>query len=281
MWPSVLLPVRGLMVRLLGPVELASEVTQPELAQPQLRVLLATLALSANTVVSVSALIDAMWQEESSARRQRNLHAHVYQLRRRLAVAEPSGDLRLTRAAHGYRLALQTDNLDAALFTALSSEGRGVAAAGNYAAAAQLLGTALDQWRGPALADVAELSPRLAAEGALLDERRVAVSEEWFHCHLATGRHSDVLGELSALASRFPLRERLAGQLMLALYRSAQRSEALAVFDRTRRLLSSDFGLDPGPTLAALHLRVLRDDPDLLMPGRTNIALAPPVCPQP
>jgi DNA-binding SARP family transcriptional activator len=269
------------MVRLLGPVELASEAAQPELAQPQLRVLLATLALSANSVVSVSALIDALWQEESSPRRQRNLHVHVYQLRRRLAAAEPSGDLRLARAAHGYRLALQTDNLDAAVFMALSSEGRGLAAAGNYAAAAQLLGRALDQWRGPALADVAELSPRLASEGALLDERRVAASEDWFHCLLATGRHSDMLGELSALASRFPLRERLAGQLMLALYRCAQRSEALAVFDRTRRMLSSDFGLDPGPTLAALHLRVLRDDPDLLTPSLTNIALAPPAYPRP
>jgi DNA-binding SARP family transcriptional activator len=176
---------------------------------------------------------------------------------------------------------LQTDNLDAAVFTALSSEGRSLAAAGNYAAATPLLGRALDLWRGPALADVVELSPRLAAEGALLDERRVAVAEEWFHCQLATDRHADVLGELSGLARQFPLRERLAGQLMLALYRSARRSEALGVFDRTRRLLNSDFGLDPGPTLAALHLRVLRDDPDLLMPSRTNLTLTPPVWPQP
>jgi DNA-binding SARP family transcriptional activator len=276
---SVLLTC-SLKVNLLGSVELVSETAQPDLAQAQLRVLLATLALSANHVVSIPALTDALWQEEPSQRRQRNLHAHVYQLRRRLATAEPGGDSRLARAAHGYRLALHEDDLDAAVFSTLATEGRRLAAADHYAAAAQLLGRALDQWRGPALADVAQLSPRLAAEAARLDELRIAVAETWVECHLATSQHSEVLAELIALARTFPLRERLAGQLMLALYRSARRSEALAVFDRTRRLLGSDLGLDPGPMLAALHLQILRDDPDLLSPGRTNISLEPPAGPR-
>ena len=250
-------------MQLLGPVRLAGASGEVPLARPLSRVLLAALAVSANRVVSAGALINTLWQEDATDRRERNLHAQVYQLRRRLAVAEPSGDTRLVRDAHGYRLALGHDELDTAVFSELASRGRRMAAEGRAAEAAEVLGQALRLWRGQALEDVSPLSMPLADEASVIEDVRAAVAEDWANCLLAAGRHSEMLTVLSALAGQFPFRERLVAQLMTAMHRSGRRAEALAVFDRTRGLLRTELGVDPGQELADLHVRMLRDDPAL------------------
>ena len=258
-----------LLVALLGPVEVgpAGGVMAP-VAQPRLRVLLGLLGVVDGRVVTAEALVDGLWGEEWSPRRERNLHALVYQLRRRLATLEPDKSVtRLVRAGAGYRLVLEPGELDVAVFGDLVRRGREAARAGDAPGALELFGRALRLWRGAALADAAPLCPRLAGEAAGLEEARLAVVEERIGCDLALGRHGEVAGELAGLVAEFPLRERLAALLMTALYRCGRRGEALAVYDGTRRVLTEELGLDPGPELTGLQAKVLADDPALAAPA--------------
>ena len=265
-----------LAVALLGPVEIGSAggVMTP-VAQPRLRVLLGLLGVAGGRMVTAEALVDGLWGEEWSPTRERNLHALVYQLRRRLAGLEPGGGARLVRAGAGYRLALGPGELDVAVFGDLAGRGREAARAGDAAAARELFGRALGLWRGAALADAAPLCGRLAGEAARLEEARLAVVEERAGCDLALGRHGEVAGELAGLVAEFPLRERLAALLMTALYRCGRRGEALAVYDATRRVLAEELGLDPGPELAGLQAQVLADDPALAAPAAVPGGAAP------
>jgi predicted ATPase len=144
------------------------------------------------------------------------------------------------------------------------------------AAAAELFAQALGLWRGAALADVVGLCPRLVGDAAGLEELRAGVVEERVECDLALGRHAEVAAEGPGLVAQFQLRERLAGQLMVALYRCGQRGEALAAFDSTRRVLAEQLGLDPGPELARLHAAVLADDPVLTTPPQVPVAVPGP-----
>lgn len=267
----------GLLVRLLGPVELVSDGTPVRMPQQSLRALLAVLALSANHVVSSDSLIDALWQEPSSREREQNLHVRVYQLRRLLTGAEPGrGTSRLVTAAPGYRLELAADQLDVARFRRLATDGRAAARSGKAPEAVEILGKALDLWRGPALADVAGLSPRLEATAVEFDELRLAVREDWADAALSAGYHVDLAAQLIALAARHPLRERLRGLLMLALYRCGQQAQALASYREIRRMLADELGIDPGHDLRELHQRMLRADPSLLPAGRPAGPLVDP-----
>ena len=268
-------PAGGVAVALLGSVEVgpAGGVMAP-VAQPRLRVLVGLLGVTEGRVVTGEALVDGLWGEEWSPGRERNLHALVYQLRRRLAVLEPGkGGARLARAGAGYRLTLGPGGLDVAVFRDLARLGREAARAGDAAGARELLGQALGVWRGAALADAAPLCGRLAGEAARLEEARLAVTEERIGCDLALGRHGEVAGELAGLVAEFPLRERLAALLMTALYRCGRRGEALAAFEAARRVLAGELGLDPGPELAGLQAKVLADDPALAAPAAAGGAV--------
>ena len=257
----------AVLVRLLGPVEfLAADGSFAAVSQSRQRILLAMLAVVSGRTVAAEALVDALWAEEFSRDREKNLHSQVSALRRRLDGAVAGGGSRLVRVPGGYRLALSAQELDVGLFRALAGRGREAARAGDAAGARAAFGEALDLWRGPALADVTGLCSRLAGEGVVLDEQRAAVLEERLECDLALGRHGEIAGELTGLVREFPLRERMAGQLMVALYRCGRRGEALAVFDQTRRALAAELGLDPGPELAQTQRRVLADDPALAAP---------------
>jgi DNA-binding SARP family transcriptional activator/tetratricopeptide (TPR) repeat protein len=262
----------GLTIGLLGPVDAYVSGTAASISQPALRVLLAMLALSANRVVPVSALIHALWQEDASRQREKNLHVQVHLLRRRLAELEPGRSTsRIVTAPPGYLIALDQGELDAQSFVALARQGRLLAGAGDPAAASELFGQALRLWRGPALGDVAYASPRLEAEAAGLEEQRVAVLEDQADADLAAGRHVDVAGHLPGLIAQHPLRERMRGQLMVALYRCGRQGDALAVYRQTRRALGEELGLDPGPQLQALHQQILAGDLTLdLSPASTE-----------
>ncbi len=262
-------PACGVVVALLGPVEIGpAGGTMTPVAQLQLRVLLGLLGVAGGRVVTAEALVDGIWGEEWSPGREKNLHALVYQLRRRLAALEAGrSGARLARAGTGYRLILGPGELDVAVFRDLAGRGREAARAGDTAGARELFGQALGLWRGAALADAAPLCPPLARDAARLEEARLAVAEERIGCDLALGRHGELAGKLAGLVEEFPLREKLAALLMTALYRCGRRGEALAVYDTARRVLAGDLGLDPGPELAGLQARMLADDPALAASG--------------
>jgi DNA-binding SARP family transcriptional activator len=261
---------------LLGTVEIRGAGGSSGVPQPSLRILLAVLALSANRVVSSGALTEALWQEEPSREREQNLHSRIYKLRRLLSAAEPGRDRpRLVTMPPGYRLELAAADLDVARFRSLAAGGRALARSGSPEQAARTLAEALGLWRGPALADVAELSPWLEPEAAALEEARLTATEDWAEAMLATGRHAELTAELSGLAGRHPLRERLRGLLMLALYRSGGQARALDCYEQGRRLLADELGVDPGPELRKLHEQILRADTGLLAP------VTPEQAPQP
>ncbi len=262
------------MVGLLGPVEIGpAGGVMASVAQPRLRVLLGLLSVAAGRVVTAESLVDGLWGEEWSPGREKNLHSQVSSCDGGWTAAGAGrGGARLARAGTGYRLVLGPGELDMAVFRDLAGRGREAARAGDAAAARELLGQALELWRGAALADAAPLCPRLAGEAARLEEARAAAVEERVGCDLALGRHVEVAGELAGLVAQFPLRERLAGLLMTALYRCGRRGEALAAYDSTRRVLAEELGLDPGPELAGLQARVLADDPALAAPAPSGRA---------
>jgi tetratricopeptide (TPR) repeat protein len=139
-----------------------------------------------------------------------------------------------------------------------------LALAGEPQRAGAALREALDVWRGPALADAAGLSERLAAEAAGLEETRLSVLEDRIDADLAVGLRGDLVGELTMLVAAHPLRERLRGQLMTALFRDGRPGDALECYRAGRQLIADELGLDPGPALQALQTRILSADPGLL-----------------
>ncbi len=174
-------------------------------------------------------LISGLWEEDPSPQRERNLHVQVYQLRRRLAEAEPGGS-RLICRDPGHQLALGPSELDLTQFTVLAGRGRLLARSGDHATAAAVLGRALALWRGPALADVVDASARLAADAAALEDQRGAAAEDLAAAQLELGMWAEAASELAGLVAQHPLRERLRGLLMLALYRSGRQADTLECY---------------------------------------------------
>jgi YVTN family beta-propeller protein len=246
--------------RLLGPLEVENEGRTLPLGGAKQRALLAILLLHSNEVVSRDRLIDELWGERPPASALHSLEVYVSRLRKTLHA---NGDEQwlLTRAG-GYLLQLEREQLDVNCFEALVAEGRRALAAADYERAAQQLAEALALWRGPALSDLA-YETFAASDIDRLEEERLAALEDRIEAELALGRHGAVAGELEALSGEHPLRERLHGQLMLALYRSGRQAEALAAYRETRRHLMDELAIDPSPDLQLLEQAILRQDPTL------------------
>ena len=231
------------------------------------RVLLATLVLGANQVVSTDRLVDALWGEDPPATAANALQVHVSKLRKKLAEAG-AGDV-ITRAPQGYVLQTGPGDVDLDEFEQLVA-----AAAGDPAEVSKSLGKALALWRGPALADVS--SDLLAGEKTRLEELRLLALERRIEADLALGRHAELVGELEALVQADPLREGPRRQLMLALYRSGRQADALATYREAREVLAEELGIDPGPELQALELAILNQDPEHRRASRSSGCLHRP-----
>lgn len=247
-------------LRLLGPLEVSVDgrmIAWPQVAQ---RVLLAAFGLSPGRVVSVRELVDALWQEEVSQRRTSNLQSHIYQLRRQLLAIRAGERLRVLTQPPGYRLSLTGADRDVDQMEALVQSARAAVKARDLPEAAQRFRRALGLWRGPTIADVVDASPQLRWQAREFDELRLAVLEERIEADLALGRHGELIGELTRLVGEHPLRERARHQLMLSLYRSGRRAEALRCYHDARLVFAEELGLDPGPALAELHEAILRGD---------------------
>ena len=248
----------GMEFRVLGPLEARDGERVMTLGGARQRALLAILLLRAGEVVSVDRLIDELWGDEPPATAAHTVQVFVSRLRKAL---EQGGFSRLRTRAPGYVIELETDELDLARFERLVERARGEIAASPQAAAATLR-EALALSRGPALADFA-FEPFAQAPAARLEELRLATLEKRIDADLACGRHTELVGELESLVREHPLRERLRGQLMLALYRSGRQAEALDVFQAGRRVLVDELGIDPSPALQRLERAILQQDASL------------------
>lgn len=239
--------------RILGPLEAGN----PPLALGggKQRALLAVLLLSAGRTVARDRLIDDLWGDDVPETAAKMVQIHVSHLRKVL----PPG-LLVTRAP-GYALQVAPRDVDLHRAEGVLAQARAAHDGGDPTAAADALHGALALWRGPALAEFEE--PFAAAEAARVEELRLCLTEERIDADLALGRHWALAGELEVLVARHPLRERLRGQLMLALYRCGRQAEALAALQEGRLLLGEELGLEPSPALRELERLILRQDPGL------------------
>jgi DNA-binding SARP family transcriptional activator/tetratricopeptide (TPR) repeat protein len=243
-------------LHLLGPIEAWSGQARVPLGSPQQRCLLAALALDVNHVVSVDRLADIVWSGEPPQSARNALQVSVSRLRR-VMDRDDGHPMRLLTRPPGYLLEADPHDIDAHRFSALVAGAREVTDA---AQRARLLREALHLWRGEALGDLdGGVRDRLA--GAL-DETRWTATEDRIDADLRQRRHGgELVDELRELVRRRPLRERLAGQYMTALYLDGRRAEALAHFARVEELLGEELGLDAGDDLRELRTAMLRGLP--------------------
>jgi DNA-binding SARP family transcriptional activator/tetratricopeptide (TPR) repeat protein len=241
------------------------------------RQLLAVLLCRPGRSASNEALLDALWGDRLPASAWQNLRTYVHRLRRTI------GADRIRYAAPAYTLRLAPGELDVDEFERLAAAGRRARDTGDAATAAERLGAALARWRGAPYGGLdtdGDPPEPVRAEIDRLTELRLAVLEDRVSADLALGRHRDLVGELLALVTAHPLRERPRGQLMLALYRSGRAPDALEVYRSGREQLVEELGMEPGAHLRELATAVLTDDGSLHLPEQRHVA-APPVAPTP
>ncbi|HEY8472778.1 MAG TPA: AfsR/SARP family transcriptional regulator, partial [Natronosporangium sp.] len=260
--------VKDVRFHLLGPFQVL--VGQNEITiTGRERTLLATLLCHANTPVEVDRLVDAIWGERPPRDARNQLQSVVSRLRRRLVAAGVSETIVMTAPA-GYRIKVAPDQLDLTQFKTALADARSAATSDQPGAAVAGYRNALELWRGPALAGVeSDLLRRLAAS---LDEEHLQAIEERLELELALGGAGELVAELTDLVVEHRYREKLHAALMLALYRAGRQAEALAAYQRARRILVDEVGTEPGPVLRELHQRILRDDPTLVAsPSTRNV----------
>ncbi|MGW1722193.1 AfsR/SARP family transcriptional regulator [Streptomyces sp. NPDC002306] len=252
----------------LGPLRVWRQDTELALGPPQQRAVLALLLLRGGRAVGVGELVDGIWGSEPPTAAVSVLRTYVSRLRGLLEPDRPANEAPrlLVSLGDGYALRRDTVLGDIDQFEDLMARAETRRTAGDDQAAAQLLRGALELWEGTALAGVP--GPRAEIERRQLEERRLAALELRLRIELDLGRHTQVLPGLTALHETYPLREALCELLLVALYRSGRRAEALDVYDRTRRTLAEELGIEPGPLLRALHAGFLADDPGPPGPSR-------------
>ena len=251
--------------RILGPLEVAEADRLVPLGRGRQRSVLALLLLHANEVLSSERLIDELWGESPPPTASKTVQVYVSQLRKALRNGDPEGPL-LTRG-RGYVLKVEPGELDLERFEQALAQGRRALDAAAPEQAADTLRDGLALWRGAPLADFA-YEPFAQAEIARLEDLRLAATEERIEADLELGRHAEVAGELEALVAAHPLRERLRGQLMLALYRCHRQAEALDAYREGRHRLVEELGIEPSSSLRHLHDQMLAQDPALGAPAR-------------
>ena len=241
-----------LEIRLLGPFEVLAGGTPADVGGSKRQALLAMLALRNGRVVDVDALVDGLWGEELPAAPRNALHHHIARLRAAL------GEESIVGSPDGY--ALKDARVDAVRFEELLAETRAALRDGDVPAAADAVASALALWRGPALQGLTGTA-WFSAEARRLETLHVDALEEDFEVRLALGEHRELTPALRSALADNPFRERLWGQLMLALYRSGRQADALETFQEARRVLADELGLEPGPELRRLQEAILAHDP--------------------
>ncbi len=250
--------------QILGPLEVVEGGRVLPLGGEKQRAALAMLLIHRNAVVSRGHLIEGIWGETPPVSAGPTLDTYVSRLRKVLP-ADGVGPRLVTRPP-GYRLRVEDGELDLQRFEGLLDRAESALGSGDQRTAGQVLREALSLFRGPPLEDLAR-APFAQAEVGRLEELRLGALERRLDSDLETGKHAEVVGELESLVVRLPFREGFWTQLMVALYRSGRQGDALMAFDRARRTLTEELGVDPGQPLQRLQKRILRQDPALEIVG--------------
>jgi DNA-binding SARP family transcriptional activator/tetratricopeptide (TPR) repeat protein len=250
--------VEAMEFGLLGYVEAVVHGVPVDLGHSRQRCVFAVLLAEANRPVPVTQLLDRVWADRHPQRPRAALSGYLSRLR---ALFAGLPHIAFTRVPEGYRVTVDPDRVDLHRYRRLVAEARST---DDAAVTVRLLDEALRAWRGEAFATLD--TPWFKVARTELEADRFAATLDRNDAALDLGRHADLLGELNLLADQHPLDERLAGQLLLALYRSGRQADALYHFNRLRIRLADELGADPGPDLRTLHEQILRTDPALVRP---------------
>ena len=257
------LACRAMHYGVLGPLQVAGSAGPIHLARPKERRLLALLVSAVGRVVLIDEIVAELWPDVPPRTAERTVHSHLVRLRRALIG---TGDA-IRTVPGGYLLDSEPHAVDAERFAHLARQGQRALRAGASPAAAATLAAALALWRGEAYEEFRDRGFGLSEWLRLSGLRLVAV-EDRAEALVSAGAHDAALSDLEDLVRRHPLRERLWGQLMIALYQAGRQSDALAAFRRVRSVLAEEVGVDPGPHLRRLHAAILAQDEESLSPGR-------------
>jgi len=252
----------GVAFRLLGEVEAHVDGRTVPLGHARQRCVLAALLVDANRMVTVDQLLDRVWGIRQPQRARNALSGYLSRLRHALSGTD---DMRFDRQADGYRLTVDPATVDLHRFRRLVGAARD---AENGDAALALLDEALALWRGEPFGTLDSAWLNTVRNGIAAE--RLAAFLDRTDLALARGRHAELLGELSATVTAHPLDERLAGQLMLALYRGGRQADALHHYEQIRVRLAEELGADPSPPLRQVHQRILSSDPALTVTASTS-----------
>jgi DNA-binding SARP family transcriptional activator len=244
----------SLEFRILGPLEVSRDGKPISIAAPRRRTLLGLLLLRANEPISLDQLIEELWNGRPPRAAKASVHNQVAALRKVL------GHDVIETHPSGYRISVDSKQLDLARFEALVAEARSA----EWGARATKLREALAEWRGPPLVDVR--CDGLQTETVRLDELRLVALEDRIESELALGLNAELVPELESLVERHPLRERLWGHLMVALYRSGRQADALETYRRAHATLVAELGIEPSPALKKLQRAILVHDRQLVEP---------------
>ena len=244
--------------RVLGPIEVWCDGALVKIGGARQRALLAILLLNANRVVSREQLIDELLDDARPETADHTLRVQVSRLRSvvdRPGAVEP----RLVRQAPGYRLRVDSGELDLDVFEELLAQAHQASRNGDHELASRTLREAEALWRGRPLADL-DSKPFAQIECERLAEMRLVAAEDRIDAELSMGYHCRLVPELERMVAEHPLRERVRGQAMLALYRSGRQADALAAYRTGRARLVDQLGVEPGPALRRLERAILRQD---------------------
>ncbi len=250
----------GLGFGVLGPLLVTANGIRVPLGAAKQRAVLAMLVINRNRPVSVDSLIDAVWGEDPVPAARTSIQSHISTLRRLLNSAGADPHTVLASAPPGYQLSVADADCDVGRFTAEKTAGVLAADAGRFEDASNHLHAALGEWRGPVLDDLRDFA-FVDAYATMLLEEKVAAHTARAEAEIACGRAGAVIGELEALTAEHPYREPLWAQLITAYYVTERQSDALGAYRRLKTILADGLGIDPGPTVSALHERILRQEP--------------------
>ncbi|MGW1258622.1 AfsR/SARP family transcriptional regulator [Streptomyces sp. NPDC002513] len=250
--------------RLFGSVEAQDGGVEVDLGHPKQRAVLGVLLVEANRLVSTDQLLDRVWGEHCPKRGRETVYNYLSRLRKALRAVD--GEVRLDRRSGGYLLAVDEQTVDVHRFRHLLTQARTVR---DDQQALELLEQALQLWRSEPLSGLE--TPWATSLRIALENERLAAELSHADVALRCGQHTELLPSLSARATQYPLDECVAGQMMLALYRSGRQADALEHYQVLRRRLADELGTDPGPDVQRLHHQILTADPSLTTPGTLSV----------
>jgi DNA-binding SARP family transcriptional activator len=244
---------------ILGPLLMTAAGAPMGLGTPKQRAVLAVLLINRNRAVAVDSLVDAAWDESPAPAVRASIHSYVSNLRRILGSAEVDPHAVLASAPPGYRLNVGDSDCDLDRFVAKKTAGIHAAAAGQFEQASSRLSEALAEWRGPVLDDLHDFAFVEVFAAALMEDN-VSAHIARAEAEIACGRGYAVIGELEGLVAKHRYHEPLWAQLITAYYVAERQSEALEAYRRVKKVLAEDLGIDPGPAVESLHMRILRHE---------------------